>query len=1413
MKNIYSFTKMLVIILFTFFVALQLSATTYTSVKDGSWGIDETWGNTQGNVPGIGDDVIILHQVAIGPHWPNASKQCHNLTIGLGAKLDGWNIWPGDASLSVHGDFSNSGTLTDGASRFYLYAHGNVVNNGTISNYNLTMRNADQQQQISLGAGKTLACYQFEFAISEFPIIATTDLVFDNVYCSFYNRELQMNDGANFTFNNECYANSMVLTTSSKGTINLYMNAQAGLRTTTVDVENINLFDVTVIDGLVNFTGNIFVNDTLRSNGGRTLTVGGDVNIPEGAVVANDIDDDALKVHVAGDLILNGLMTNYELSFIGDQTQEWTLGANSEFTCIRLLAEYSDSPVILNSDLVITNAYLHFNDRIFQFNSGVDVDIDGLNGTSSVYDVVFDGELSNTLTMANNARLEGVEVHQMTMDGICRIVLADFTDVTIAPSGFVQVYGSYDRNLYTYGTFTNEGTLRDNPEGNGRLLLRIIGDMVNNGEWDAYRTYLEGTGPQSISSNGPITGENFDNENANADVTALSDLNFVNTTVDFSTHKLIMETGQTISLDGGKLQNIVLETANKGFCELTLSNNANLYVVDAEDVILNGECILSSAVSFDNLVLEGTIYNYSSQWNTLVVNGSLTNNGQIINSPDAGTFYLEIGGDIINNGIWTNKNTKLKGIADQQISCLNMNKFACEVFENENTIGNATALTDLYFENCDIDLENHVLDLSGGHSLVIDDVKLYRANLVGNALAKEQCKLISSNDSYFYNSQAANITFEGIVDNYGTSTFENITVNGTLQNRIGNTVTTYINGYFHNYGTIRNNPGGGSLTLHMSGDIINDGIWSHKTAYLTGTADQYISCLNDKVFNLETLNNDNVSGNIVADGDLNFTNCAVDMENHPLDMTAGWDLSMSGGRLYRAQVSGGDGSAFNFNDDAYLYNSHVSDMIFTGTVANYGNCELHNPTIEGILQNRNNQSVTTIVTGAMINNGQIIKSPVGGNFTVHIYGDCENNGIFNVYKIYLYGDTDQHFSCTEGMYFSCDNFYNYNTSADIIADSDLRFVNTLVDFQNNGALDLSGGWEINLTGDYLYRATIIGGNGAGLELSDGAFMYNVSASDVYLDGVVGCYGTIELQNATNHGTLQNRDAQSTTAMLSGTFTNNGQVSNSEGTGNFTASVMGDVVNNGTWDNYRTTFDGVVDQEIVLMEGQPITSDTWFVTPSSGSPYQWYHNGVLLDSENFTGETNPTLKWLVPVSNSWAGVFLRGSGGGNSRNITIKAMFDQVVSMPAGWSGISSFVDPMDSDVINIFDPISGSMMIVYNDDGMYYPAGDINTLSDWDVYSGYIIKLTGEDNLTISGFDPDNKTVNLIAGLNLLPVLSKSPVDAETLLSGVVGFVMLKDVAGTEIYWPAKNINTIGNLIPGKAYYIEMSEGGTVTFD
>jgi len=64
----------------------------------------------------------------------------------------------------------------------------------------------------------------------------------------------------------------------------------------------------------------------------------------------------------------------------------------------------------------------------------------------------------------------------------------------------------------------------------------------------------------------------------------------------------------------------------------------------------------------------------------------------------------------------------------------------------------------------------------------------------------------------------------------------------------------------------------------------------------------------------------------------------------------------------------------------------------------------------------------------------------------------------------------------------------------------------------------------------------------------------------------------------------------------------------------------------------------------------------------------------------------------------------------------------------------------------------------------------------------------------------------------LIPVLSNGATDITILFAGVNGFQIAKDVAGGGVYWPAYNINTIGNVLPGKAYYVRMTAPGFIDY-
>ncbi len=153
-----------------------------------------------------------------------------------------------------------------------------------------------------------------------------------------------------------------------------------------------------------------------------------------------------------------------------------------------------------------------------------------------------------------------------------------------------------------------------------------------------------------------------------------------------------------------------------------------------------------------------------------------------------------------------------------------------------------------------------------------------------------------------------------------------------------------------------------------------------------------------------------------------------------------------------------------------------------------------------------------------------------------------------------------------------------------------------------------------------------------------------------------------------------------------------------------------------------------------------------------------------------------------------------------------------ITCPAGWSGISTYIVPFNSEIETMLNPIFNDLIILKNLNEMYYPADSIFTLKNWDAYSGYVIKVTNKTNLPICGSEVQNKTLTLEEGWSLIPVLSHEPFDIEALFTGVEGFVIAKDAVGTGIYWKEYGINTIVDVLPGKAYYVKMNAPGSITF-
>jgi len=151
----------------------------------------------------------------------------------------------------------------------------------------------------------------------------------------------------------------------------------------------------------------------------------------------------------------------------------------------------------------------------------------------------------------------------------------------------------------------------------------------------------------------------------------------------------------------------------------------------------------------------------------------------------------------------------------------------------------------------------------------------------------------------------------------------------------------------------------------------------------------------------------------------------------------------------------------------------------------------------------------------------------------------------------------------------------------------------------------------------------------------------------------------------------------------------------------------------------------------------------------------------------------------------------------------------------GWNMISSFVQPATPALENLLSGILSSMVLLKNGDGqVFWPALNINTIGPWDFRDGYQIFMQSAATLSIVGTEvsPQATPIALNQGWNLAPYLRNSPQDIQVALASIANrLVIVKNNAG-QVYWPQFNINTIGSMLPGQGYQINVSQAATLTY-
>ncbi len=152
---------------------------------------------------------------------------------------------------------------------------------------------------------------------------------------------------------------------------------------------------------------------------------------------------------------------------------------------------------------------------------------------------------------------------------------------------------------------------------------------------------------------------------------------------------------------------------------------------------------------------------------------------------------------------------------------------------------------------------------------------------------------------------------------------------------------------------------------------------------------------------------------------------------------------------------------------------------------------------------------------------------------------------------------------------------------------------------------------------------------------------------------------------------------------------------------------------------------------------------------------------------------------------------------------------------SGWSIISSYIEPLRTELDSVFKDARSCVIIAKNGAGKsYIPSIPVNTIGSWVKTEGYQIKMSCLDSLKITGLKviPESTPINIPIGWSIISYLRDSEMSIVAALGSIVSdIIIVKDQNGNT-YIPLLSINTIGSLKPGQGYQIKMSTARSLTY-
>ncbi|MCF8229455.1 MAG: T9SS type A sorting domain-containing protein [Bacteroidales bacterium] len=624
---------------------------------------------------------------------------------------------------------------------------------------------------------------------------------------------------------------------------------------------------------------------------------------------------------------------------------------------------------------------------------------------------------------------------------------------------------------------------------------------------------------------------------------------------------------------------------------------------------------------------------------TLFVEHDFVNHGTLTNPYDEDYYeYLTINvkGDITNDGYWGPYKTQLTGSGQTLILGESSTFGGFWECPDETTIyaGSDLVFDCRYFTNTwntgDFNLNGSTLDMGEFQSIETTGTVLYNGTIKGA------------------------FEIKGIFDvnKHVTDTMRftgTVTIVDTLQNHDyggGHGIQNlFVDGNIINEGYIINREDtGDELSILLTGNITNYGVWKCGYVKFVGTGDQYLLQSAGKRFESNFYDLDSTSM-VIADSDIEITQNfelnrgTLDMQGHPLTI-GGWLTN-------------------GFCHDAIIRNGILQNMTCTENLTilgklscDEGNVFKNTVTVSDTLQcyeyGGGSNFFDLIIEGDLYNQGVIQNYNDGDMLRIIVSGKVHNAGEWMNQETHLNGTSGQELEQAEDHYFG-GTFSILDSNNTITAASGLSFGG---DLHLNRSRIMMGGHDLKVTG-WLQ-------NGYAEEVE----LHNAYLKDVSFLGNTGIYGTVTCDegnaidgNLTVSDTLQchvyGGGAKTYVLDVSGNVINIGVIKNHDLGEKLQLNISGNISNNGSWTNYLTMVNVQDEQYIELIDDKPIEGTVYFNAMLEAETYQWYYEDNILESEDFEGETEKVLKWLVPVSADWYGSFSCETSGRETVGIVLK----------------------------------------------------------------------------------------------------------------------------------------------------------------